>query len=495
MKKITTLCILTLCAILPIDAQTLSLDSCRAMALRNNKQLSISRAKLKVAENARKAARTKYLPHVDIAGGWFLTSKEISILNNDQKSMLSNLGTNNIAPVSNKMGEILNKMHEGNIINDQQFAGLSKIAQQVGGELAGFGNKIGNEIRDAFRTDTRSIIAGSVMINQPVFMGGAITAGNRMADIAEKIASTQIDASEQNILYDIDKTYWLVVSLKQKQRLADSFVELVGKLNSDVHKMIENGVATRADGLKVDVALNEAEMTKTEVDNGLALSRMLLCQLCGMPLTSDVILTDENNVDGLVSVNIDKTYDHSIAVANRPELQMLEDAVALTEQATKLTRAGILPQVAITGGYMLSNPNLYNGFEKKFSGMWNIGLLVRIPVFDWGDNMYKVRATKVATDMARMEYDEAKELIELQVSQNDYKLNEARKKLITAEKNIKRAEENLRCANLGFSEGVMQISEVMAAQTAWLQAKTQKIDAEIGVRLSEAGMKKALGIR
>ncbi|MCQ2221579.1 MAG: TolC family protein, partial [Prevotella sp.] len=201
------------------------------------------------------------------------------------------------------------------------------------------------------------------------------------------------------------------------------------------------------------------------------------------------------NADGLVAVNIDKTYDHSIAVANRPELQMLENAVALTEQSTKLTRAGMLPQVAITGGYMLSNPNLYNGFEKKFSGMWNIGLLVRIPVLDWGDNMYKVRATKVATDMARMEYDEAKELIELQVSQNDYKLNEARKKLITAEKNIKRAEENLRCANLGFSEGVMQISEVMAAQTAWLQAKTQKIDAEIGVRLSEAGMKKALGIR
>ena len=494
MKRITALWAFALCTLLNVEAQTLSLDSCRAMALRNNKQLSVSRAKLKVAENVRKAARTKYLPHVDIVGGWFLTSEEMSILNNEQKSALSNLGTNNIGPVTNKLGEILNKMHESKIISDQQFAGLGKIAQQVGGELASFGNKIGNDVRDAFRTDTRSIIAGSVMINQPVYMGGAITAANRMADIAEKMASTQIDASENNILYDIDKAYWLVVSLKQKQRLADSFVELVGKLNSDVHKMIDNGVATRADGLKVDVALNEAEMTKTEVDNGLALSRMLLCQLCGMPINSEIKLTDEDNENFIGSMEVTK-YDHNIAVEMRPELQLLDNAVELTEQTTKLTRAGMLPQVAVTGGYIISNPNLLNGFEKKFNGMFNVGLLIRVPVFDWGDTMYKVRASKIATDMARMEYDEAKELIDLQVNQSDYKLSEARKKLATAEKNIKRAEENLRCANLGFAEGVMQISEVMAAQTAWLQAKTQKIDAEIGVRLGEAGMKKALGIR
>lgn len=494
MKRLYALCAFALCASLQMKAQTLSLDSCRAMALRNNKQLSISRAKLKVAENARKAARTKYLPHVDLVGGWFLSSKELSILSDDQKSSLSNLGTNNIGPVSNKLGEILNTMHKNNIINKAQFDGLSKIAQQVGGELAGFGNKIGNDVRDAFRTDTRSIIAGSVMINQPVYLGGAITAANNMADIAEKMAMTQIDASEQNILYDIDKAYWMVVSLKQKQRLADSFVELVGKLNSDVHKMIDNGVATRADGLKVDVALNEAEMTKTEVDNGLALSRMLLCQLCGMPIDSEIKLTDENNESFAGGITPDK-YDRSMAESRRPELQLLNDAIGLSEQTTKLTRAGMLPQVALTGGYIISNPNLFNSFEKKFDGMWNIGLLVRVPVFDWGDAMYKVRASKVATEMVRMEYEEAKELIDLQINQSDYKLSEARKKLTTAEKNIKRAEENLRCANLGFAEGVMQISEVMAAQTAWLQAKTQKIDAEIGVRLGEAGMKKALGIR
>ncbi|MCQ2221382.1 MAG: TolC family protein, partial [Prevotella sp.] len=173
MKKITALCILTLCAMLPIDAQTLSLDSCRAMALRNNKQLSISRAKLKVAENVRKAARTKYLPHVDIAGGWFLTSKEISILNNDQKSLLGNLGSNIMGPIGADLTNAINKLEAGGIIERPVADGLKQMAQKIGGELAGAGNALGSEIRDAFRTDTRSIIAGSVMINQPVFMGGA----------------------------------------------------------------------------------------------------------------------------------------------------------------------------------------------------------------------------------------------------------------------------------------------------------------------------------
>lgn len=180
---------------------------------------------------------------------------------------------------------------------------------------------------------------------------------------------------------------------------------------------------------------------------------------------------------------------------SRPELKLLNNAVELSEQTTKIARATMLPQVALTGGYMISNPNLFNGYEKKFGGMWNIGIMVRVPVLDWGDATYKVRASKIATNIARLTLDEAREKIDLQVNQCDYRLKEANKKLVTAQKNIQRAEENLRCANIGFKEGVMDATEVMAAQTAWLQAKTQKIDAQIDVCLGEAAMKKAIGMR
>lgn len=493
MKKFLVLCASALCLVLPLEAQTLSLDSCRAMAMRNNKQLGIARAKQQVAMNVRKSARTKYLPHIDLAGGWMLSSREVSLLNNDQKNILSNLGTTAAGSIDvSGVSDLLTSMVMKGLLSPQEAQKYGQMAQGATQQLANFGNSLGENIKDAFRTDTRSIIVGSVVVNQPVFMGGAITAANRMADINEQMAAIQIDASEQNVLYDIDKAYWLVVSLRQKQRLAESYLKLVTKLDEDVNKMIKEGVATRADGLKVDVKVNEAEMTKTQVDNGLSLARMLLCQLCGIPVSNNITLVDESRDDVTVVTN---RYNKSLAMENRPELKLLDNAVALSEQSTKIARATMLPQVAVTGGYMISNPNLFNGYEKKFGGMWNVGIMVRVPVFDWGDATYKVRASKIATTMARMTLDEAREMIDLQVNQCDYQLKEANKKLVTAEKNIKRAEENLRCANLGFSEGVMDATEVMAAQTAWLQAKTQKIDAQIDVCLGEATMKKAIGMR
>lgn len=494
MKKLLALCATALCAFSSAGAQSISLDSCRALALQCNKQLGVSRAKQQAAMNVRKAARTKYLPHVDIVGGWFLSSKEISILNDDQKSFLTGLGSNTFGAVGTRILNALTSLENDNVISHKQAEAFREMTKKISGPLVNMGNATGTEIKDAFRTDNRSIIAGSVMVNQPVYMGGAVTAANRMADIAERMAATQTDAVEQTVLYDIDNAYWLVVSLKQKQRLAESFLNLVTKLNDDVHKMIDAGVATRADGLKVDVKVNEAEMAKIQVDNGLDLARMLLCQLCGIPTETKIVLADEDS-DDIVLVQSSDAYDHELAMSNRPELTLLGSAVDLTEQSTKLARAAALPQVALTGGYLISNPNLFNGFEKKFSGMWNIGILVRVPVLDWGENMYKVRAAKIATEMAKLELDEAREKIGLQVNQCDYRLKEANKKLVVAQKNIKRAEENLRCANLGFSEGVMQATDVMAAQAAWLQAQTQKIDAQIDVRLGEAGMKKALGVR
>lgn len=479
---------------MPLEAQTLSLDSCRAMALRNNKQLGIARAKQQAAMNVRKSARTKYLPHIDVAGGWMLSSREVSLLNSEQKDKLSNLGTIAAGKMDgSQVSDFLTQMVQKGILSPTEAQQYGQMATNSTQQLAVFGNNLGEEIKDAFRTDTRSIIVGSVVVNQPIFMGGAITAANRMADISEQMAAVSVDASEQNVLYDIDNAYWLVVSLKQKQRLADSYLKLVQKLDDDVKKMIKEGVATRADGLKVDVKVNEAEMTKTQVDNGLSLARMLLCQLCGIKISDKVTLVDETK-DDLAVASLNR-YNKNQAMESRPELKLLNNAVELSEQTTNLARATRLPQVALTGGYTISNPNLFNGFEKKFGGMWALGIMVRVPVLDWGDATYKIRASKIATNIARLTLDEAREKIDLQVNQCDYRLKEANKKLVTAQKNIQRAEENLRCANVGFKEGVMDATEVMAAQTAWLQAKTQKIDAQIDVCLSEAAMKKAIGVR
>jgi len=466
-----------------VDAQRLlNLDSCRALALKNNKQMSISRVKKKVAANVRKAARTKYLPHISALGGYEFTSKEISILNNDQKEALSSLGTN---------------LKDGIVSSVGPYAQIlpPALQQQLGTDLtrmAGFLDMGGQSIVNAFRTDTRNMFAGAILLTQPVFMGGAIVAMNKMADTGELLAANSEEAKRQSTLFNIDQAYWQVVSLRHKQKLAQGYLDLVKKLDGDVQKMIKEGVATRSEGLSVSVKVNEAEMAVIKVNDGLVLAKMLLCQLCGLPVSEQVVLTDEETAD-LGAVEVAPQMNVEQAFENRPELKMLQNVVDMGKQTTNLLKAGNLPQVMLTGGYMVSNPNLFNGFEKKFAGVWNVGVLVRVPIWNWGDVAYKVRASKGATTIASLQRDEARELIELQVNQSAFKVNEANKKLELAKASTERADENLRTANLGFSEGVISSTTVMEAQTAWLQAQSQKIDAEIDVKLSQVNLQKAMG--
>jgi len=370
-----------------------------------------------------------------------------------------------------------------------------ELQQQMGQGVQSVGEGLddfGQGIVDAFRTDTRNIWAGSILITQPIFMGGSIVAMNRMADINERLMRNSADARQQTVLYSTDQAYWQVVSLRHKQKLAEAYLRVVKQLDDDVHKMIAEGVATRSDGLTVDVKVNEAEMTLTKVNDGLVLSRMLLCQTIGLPVSEQVLLADEESEDvGIAPVATEADVEQ--AKSRRPELQMLQNSVALSREATNLLKAGNLPQVALTGGYAVSNPNVLNGFEKKFGGVWNVGVLVRVPIWNWGDVMYKVRASKGATAIAMLELEEAREKVELQVSQVSYKVDEANKRYALAESSVRRAEENLRTANIGFAEGVITPTVVMEAQTAWLQAQSQKIDAAIDIRLSQVDLQKALG--
>ena len=473
--------------------QTLTLDSCRAMALRNNKTLSASRLQLDMARYNKKAAKTKYLPHISALGGYELTSREISLLSKDQKSALSNAGTNTTGALHNDIAGALTNLAQQGILTPEQASNLGGMFGQVGSKIGEAVNHVGQNIVDAFRTDTRQMYALSVMLTQPIYMGGAIIAANRMADIGEEMAQNNIEASTQNTLHSIDQAYWTVVSVHHKKQLAESYLAVVKKLDDDVSKMIREGVATRADGLKVDVKVNEAEMSLTQAENGLALAKMLLCQLCGMDVDSDITLADEN-ADNIVEQADDAQADRAVAMENRPELKLLQNSADMSRQATRLVRAAYLPQVLLTGGYVATNPNVFNGFERKLSGMWNVGVMVRVPLWNWMEGTYKVRASRIATTIVELERDDIREKIDLQVSQSQFKVKEANRRLAMATKNVENAKENLRCANLGFKEGVIPTTDVMAAQTAWVQAQSQKIDAEVDVRMSQVNLKKALGV-
>ena len=459
----------------------LTLDSCRAMALRNNKQMGVAKVKQEVNANLRKSARTQYLPKVNAVGGYMWMSREISLLSDDQKEALNNLGTIATSKLQSAPETVTSQLPAATAGDMGQFAGAL--------------NQVGASLVEGFRTDTRNMFAGAVTVTQPVFMGGALVAANKIADINEQMAANSLEMKRQNTLYNIDQMYWQVVSLRHKQTLAESYVELVKKLKGDVQKMIDQGVATKGDGLSVGVRVNEAEMALTQVQDGLALSKMLLCQLIGLDEDEAITLADEESA-GLgteIAAEPQHAGQADAAFANRPELKVLQNTVDLSRQTTNALKAGNLPTVLLTGGYMVSNPNTFNGFEKKFGGVWNIGVVVRVPVWNWGDVKYKVRASKGATTMANLELDDAREMISLQVRQSNFKVKEAQKKLTMAQSNVANADENLRMANLAFKEGTASFTTVMEAQTAWNAAQSQLIDAEIGVKLSEVELQKALG--
>ena len=467
-----------------IQAQrTLNLDSCRALALSNNKELRMSKEKVNAAHYQQKAAFTNFLPKIDMMGAYMRTEKEISLLSDDQKSAISNIGTA-VAPMGQKLQQILS--------SDPSLAPLLTPLQSVMGTLPGALNQVGQGMVDALRTDTRNMFGGMVTLTQPIFMGGKIIAYNKITKFAEQLAESQHATELQDVILNTDQAYWQVISLVNKKKVAESFLELVKKLDSDVSKMVAEGVATKADELSVKVKVNEAEMTLTKVENGLSLSKMVLCQLCGIPLDTPITLADES----MENITLPDTYiegNVNTALSNREELKSLELASKIYRQKVNVTRSEFLPSVGLTATYLVTNPSLVNGFERKMRGMWGVGMMVKIPVFHWGEGIYKVKAAKAEANIAQYKLDDVKEKVELQVTQATYKVNEATKKLAMAEKNMAKADENLRYANLGFQEGVIPTSNVLEAQTAWLSAQSGKIDAQIDVKMSEIYLNKSMG--
>ena len=459
----------------------LTLDSCRSMALANNKRLLIGEKEIEKAGYDNKAAKTNYLPKLKATAAYFRNSRETHLLNNSTRHKLNNLGSSIAQPLAS-VAQIVEKYHP------ELTDALNEFGNNVIDEFSGVGKKI----NEGFETDTRNMFAGALTITQPLYMGGKIRAYNEITDYAKQIAEEKHRGGAQEVVLEVDEAYWRVVSLANKKKLAESYVNLLKHLDDDMQKMIKEGVATKANGLTVSVKLNEAEMTLTKVDNGLTLSRMLLCQLCGMPIESNFTLEDEQK-EQLAPVKHNAAFDMNQAYVNRPELRSLELATKIYDKKIQIARSEFLPQVVLTGNYMLTNPSVYNGFEKKFKGMFNVGVMVSAPLFEWGENKYKIRAAKSEAAIAKYELEEAKEKIELQVNQQSFRVKEAEKTLARARKNCESADENMKTANAGFKEGVIPTSDLLAAQTAWVSAHSEVIDAEINARLTQVYLKKSLG--
>ena len=456
----------------------LTLDDCRRLALGNNKLLRQAAEQVRAAHYQKEEAFAAYLPSIDFAGGYMYNQKELSMFDKDQ-----------LLPI--KEFNLEKQAYEFKVVtNPLDGKPLVVNGQPVPSEVAYLP-------KEALTYDIHNVFFGAVTLTQPIFMGGKIVAMNRITGFAEEMARAKHKNQARDIIYAVDAAYWEVVSLKAKHRLAVSYVNLLDTLSHNVTLMVREGVATRRDQLTVDVKLNSAKVDLTKVENGLTLCRMALAQLCGFPLETPYTVADEDadaiNLAAAIRADENTPIDMDDVYRRRQDLRQLELGVKIYGEKEKVARASMMPNLALVGAYSFSNPNLFNGFKKRFNGAFSVGAMLTIPIWHWGGNYNKLRAAKAETNALRMELQNAREMVELQVRQASFKASEAVKTHTATLSNLAEANENLRCASIGFKDGVMTVDNVMEAQTAWLKAHSENIDAEIDLYLCDVYLSKVLG--
>ncbi|MCQ2146119.1 MAG: TolC family protein [Bacteroidales bacterium] len=476
-------------------AQSLSLEQCRQMAIQNNKDLQQARTKVEMAGYDRKVALANYFPNVSATGLYTYNSRNISLVSDDMSSVLTNAGTTVQGNISGAMQQLMQAI-QSNPAAAMEYM-KSPMWQTVLGALSQTDlstaiNQIGSQIDDALHLDVQNVFAGVVSLQQPIFMGGKIIAANKIARLAEELSKAQYDSQYEQIIVDVDQAYWQIVSIANKKALAESYADLLSKMQRDVAIAVSEGIATESDALTIKVKANEANMMLSKATNGLSLSKMLLCKEIGLDLDSEITLKDEM-LSAIPLPQMGPWKDLEQIYKDRSETRSLDLASQIYDGKVTVARADMMPKVALMANYLVSNPSVYNGFSKDWGGMFNAGVIVNIPIFHGFEALQKTRKAKAEATLYRTQLDNAKDLINLQVTQLRKNQTEALEKLDMAQSNLESAEENLRIATVGFENGVIDTNTALAAQTAWLQAHSEYIDAGIELQMTSSSLEKAEG--
>ena len=485
MKTKIILSLLLLLSTTALQAQqVLTLEQCRAKALEANKGLKMSEEKKVETENLRKVALWQMLPKIGATGGYTWMEKNINLLSDEQKERINNMGTT----IQNNLDQSIRE-ETANLPIGGQFVGdlLTNILNNT--DLSSSLNSIGHDITQGLETDTRNTTFGIVSLTQPIYLGGKLRALYKSASLLNRLTGIEYDKKKEETLIAVDEAYWQVLSVKHKKELAEQYAALLDTLNRNVEALVEAEMATKGDLAKVRVKYNEAQMSLTKATNGLALAKMLLAQRCGMPLDSAFDISESNPTLSLTEhqdINMEEVWQ------NRREIQMLHISDSIARQGVRIAASSLKPNIAFTGGYLFSNPNLFNGFQNEWGGTWLAGVAVNVPILHPG-GIYSVKAAKAKRREINYQIEEAQEMIELQVNKINYELQLAYKKMEQSQSNLVQAEENLRLADESFKAGMCSSSDLMAAQTAWMSAKSDILDAEIEIEMNSVYLRQALG--
>ena len=470
------------------DTLRIDLAGCRNLALSNSNSARSQEESKLAAEYNRKAALAAMFPRISANGGYMWNSRNAHLLA-DQTEF--SLGTASIAEDGTRSFQWNDKSALSKLATATEGTPLHQpiadLEQEIGQKFA----DIYGEVYDKLTIDLTHIVVAQVGITQPIYTGGRLSQLYKIAKSTETMASIESEAKRNDIIYSVDEAYWRVVSVAQKKRLAEQYYNLLCRLEKDVTEAVNEGVATQSDLLKVTTKRGDAEVKKLQATNGLALSQMALAQVCGLPLET-VFELDESEL-GELRLPSD-SVDTETAVAQRSEMQLLEEAEKIAKSNAKLASAGLQPNIVASASYIYTNPNAENGISNAWDGhgFFSAGVAVNIPIAH-ADAILRYKAAKHAANVVALKSEETRELLTLQTTQANQKLAEAQQKIALARLTKDNAAEVLRMAQESYEAGLITASELMQAQTAWMSAATDVVDAEAEAKTTETQLRKYLG--
>ena len=428
--------VLSLCGLLCISvslcsnkafAQAYTLQQIKDSALQNNIAIRTAQHDIEAANQQRKEAFTKYFPNVSGTGVWFNANKGMA-----QTTL--NLGEN----MSPELGAAL----------------AQSLPQEA---LMALGNPISISMM-------KNGTIGSVMAVQPVFAGGQIINGNKLAKIGEDVSQLKLQLSENEVEKTAEQYFWQLASLQEKMKTIEAVDTLLRDIHKDVDVAVRAGVAMRNDLLQVELRQNDISSQRLKLQNGLSLVRMLLSQYCGLRDTSFVI-TWQNDDTQLLGLS------GSESVAALPEYKLLQKQVEATGLQKKMAVGQNLPSVAVGAGYT------YHNLLDNNHTFGMVFATVSVPITDWWSGSHAIKRKAIEHQKAQEQLTDNAELLKIRMQNARNGVEESYQQLMLAQRSIEQAKENLRLNRDYYRAGTSKMSDLLEAQLLYQQSLDKHTDA------------------
>lgn len=344
----------------------------------------------------------------------------------------------------------------------------------------------------------RGTYMAGITLAQPLYAGGKIMTGKKLARLGMEIAGEQKRMTEMDVLVEADNAYWTLIAVRQKVQMLQSYKEQMDSLFAQVSTAVEAGLSTDNELLRIEASKSDISYQLQKAENGEELCRLSLCRITGIDADAALELTD-------TIVRIEAPVMLAAEIGQRPELKLLEHQVEASRRQIQMSKADMLPTVGLAAGYtyygnikLNSMVDAGNGTMVPYSqefrdGLGAVMLSVKIPIFEWGANLRKVKKAKIDFRNAELELGKNSRLMTLEVQSAMNNLYDCYRLIKTAETGLRHAEENLRVTGNKYAVAMAPLSDLLDAQSQWKQAKSNLIEAQTQYKIYETEYLRATG--